>query len=146
MTHEKKSGSHLFSVRQCVFKCKIHLSQKLLFYFSKLCVCAPRINAWKWHMIKKIKITSFFCEPMHFKCKDSSLSKTFNLFVKIMRLCAAHKRMKITNNKIRITYFSVRLCVFNFKNSTLSRTFLLFVKIVRLCAAHKRMKVTYDKK
>ena len=47
---------------------------------------------------------------MRFQVQNSSRSKTFILFVKIARLCAAHKRMKITHDKKSGSHiFSVRL-------------------------------------
>ena len=53
-----------------------------------------------------------------FKCKDSSLSKTF-LFICQNR--AAHKNIKLKLIKKFEPYFFVRLCVFKCKDSTLSK-------------------------
>ena len=57
--------------------------------------CAPIIKTSKWHMMHIF----FSVRLWAFKCKVSSLSKTFLLFVKIVRLCATHKHMIITLDK-----------------------------------------------
>ena len=59
------------------------------------CVCTPSIKTSKWHMIHIFSVR--LCV---FKCEDSSLSKAFLFFVKIVSLCAENKRMKVTRKKM----------------------------------------------
>ena len=71
---------------------------------------------------------------------NSSLRKTLTLFVKTVRFCAAHKRMKRhMRKKIRITSFfraPMRFQVQRFSslnlNSSLRKTLTLFVETVRI--------------
>ena len=91
---------------------------------------------------KKILITSFFCAPMRFQVRNSSLSKTFILFLKIVRLCAAHKRMKITHDKkIWITSFFSAPMRFQVQSFNSLKNFSLNCQ-----NCSPRMKMTHDKK
>ena len=91
MTHDKKNEDHIFFLCAYAFSyAKIHLSQKFSFYFLKLCISAPRINACKWHMTQKSVVHLFSLRLCVFICKDSSLSKVFFYFLK---LCISAPRM-----------------------------------------------------
>ena len=74
--------------------------------------------------------------------EDSSLSKTFILFVKIVRLCAAHKRMKITHDKkIWITSFFSAPMRFQVQSFNSLKNFSLNCQ-----NCLPRIKLTHDKK
>ena len=119
-THEKKNPDHIFFLCAYAFSsAKIHLSQNLnsslrktLILFVKTVHFCAAHKRMKRHMRKKFGSHLFSVRLCVFKCKDSSqnlnssLRKTLILYVKTVRFCAAHKRMKIhMRKKNRITCF-----------------------------------------
>ena len=84
---------------------------QIWYYFAKLCVSALRKQAWNSHLIKNSGLHVFFpcaCAFLfeYFLTAKIQFSQIFFLFVKTMRLCTAHKRIKMTDDKkIRTTSF-----------------------------------------
>ena len=107
---------------------KIHLSQKVLFYLSKSFFCAQHINAWKWHLIKKIRTTSFFLCAIAFSSAKIQLSQKVLFY--LSKLCFCAQRINAWKwhliKKSGPHLFSVSLCVFKCKDSSLFITGRLY--------------------